>query len=326
MISTPEECGYDLSDGMTGNITGGMPKSLGISSGNHNDGPPHFIDNEDPKRTVSVTDSAIRFMRDQQKAGRPFYVQVSYYAVHLSVVTRQSLLEKYRRKGEPDRGYTQAWAGMMEELDSGVGRLLDELDQLNLADNTYVFFTADNGGRGTVPGGDNSATPTNAPLKGAKHSLDEGGIRVPFLARGPGITPGSQCRIPVVGYDFLPTFYDLAGGRDPLADTVDGCSFKALLKNPNGSDFERPGNAIFFHRPRRGVSVVRRGANKLKLLWNKQGKITGRELYDLSKDLAETNDLAADRTDLADNLQNQLLRHLKNVDAESPMNAGKKRP
>jgi arylsulfatase A-like enzyme len=326
MISTPEECGYDISDGMTGNVTGGMPKSLGIPSGNHNDGPPHFIDNADPKRTVSVTDSAIKFMRDQQKAGRPFYVQVSYYAVHLSVVTRQSLLEKYRRKGQPDRGYTPAWAGMMEELDSGVGRLLDELDKLDLADDTYVFFTADNGGRGTVPGGDDSAAPTNTPLKGAKHSLDEGGIRVPFLARGPGITPGSQCDIAVVGYDFLPTFYDLAGGQASLADTIDGVSFKALLTNPNGSDFERPGNAIFFHRPKRGVSVIRRGVDKLKLLWNKQEKIAGRELYNLGEDLAETKDLAADRIALADSLQEQLLRHLNNVDAETPKNAGKKRP
>ena len=325
MISTPEDSGYDSSDGMTGNITGGMPKSLGVPSGNHNEGPPHFIDDDDPKRTVSVTDSAIQFMREQDNAGKPFYVQVSYYAVHLSVVTRQSLLHKYQQKGLPDRGYSQAWAGMMEELDTGVGRILDALDELELADNTYVFFTADNGGRGPVPGGDNSAAPPNTPLKGAKHSLDEGGIRVPFLARGPGITPGSQCDVPVVGYDFLPTFYDLAGGGPPLADTVDGVSFKSLLADPKSADFVRPGNAVFFHRPKRGVSVVRRGPNKLKLLWNKQGKIAGRELYDLDEDLAETQDLAAAEVALANSLQKQLLSYLKQVDAETPQNAGKKR-
>jgi arylsulfatase A len=325
MISTPEQSGYDTSDGMTGNMTGGMPKSLGVPSGDHNEGPPHFIDNDDPKRTVSVTDSAIQFMRDQHRAGKPFYVQVSYYAVHLSVVTRQSLLRKYQQKGQPDRGYTQAWAGMMEELDSGVGRILDELDGLDLADNTYVFFTADNGGRGTVPGGDNSATPTNAPLKGAKHSLDEGGLRVPFLARGPGVAPGSQCDTPVVGYDFLPTFYDLADGIAPLADTVDGVSFKTLLTNPDSSSFSRPGHAVFFHRPKRGVSVIRRGTHKLKVNWNQQGKIAGRELYDLNKDLAETKDLVPQQNALADSLQKQLLSHLEDVGAETRKNAGKKR-
>ena len=325
MISTPEQAGYDTSDGMTGNMTGGMPKSLGVPSGNHNEGPPHFIDNDDPKRTVTVTDSAIQFMRDQQKAGKPFYVQVSYYAVHLSVVTRQSLLRKYQQKGEPDRGYTQAWAAMMEELDTGVGRILDAIDEQGLADNTYVFFTADNGGRGTVPGGDPSAAPPNTPLKGAKHSLDEGGLRVPFLARGPGIMPGLQCETPVVGYDFLPTFYDLAGGQAPLADTVDGVSFKGLLTNPSNPDFDRPGQAVFFHRPKRGASVIRRGAHKLKLNWNKQGEIAGRELYDLNEDLTETKDLASQEPTLADSLQEQLLTQLKDVEAETRKNAGKKR-
>ena len=101
MISTPEECGYDASDGMTGNNTGGMPRTLGIESGSHADGPPHFIDNEDPKRTPSVTGKAIDFMTEQASEGRPFYVQVSYYAQHLSVVTRDSLLGKYEQKGRP---------------------------------------------------------------------------------------------------------------------------------------------------------------------------------------------------------------------------------
>ena len=79
MISTPEECGYDASDGMTGNRTGGMPVSLGVE-GSHDDGPPHFIDNEDPKRTSSITSRAIDFMGEQVRANSPFYVQVSYYA------------------------------------------------------------------------------------------------------------------------------------------------------------------------------------------------------------------------------------------------------
>jgi arylsulfatase A-like enzyme len=186
MISTPEECGYHTSDGMTGNGTGGMPNTLGVK-GSHDDGPPHFIDNKDAKRTPSMTDRAIAFIREQAEADKPFYVQASYYAQHLSVVCTEKVLAKYKAKGVPDRGYPQAWAAMMEELDKGVGRLLDTLDELQIADNTYVVFTADNGGRGTVPGGDTNRLPTNFPLTGAKHSLYEGGHSLfPSLCEGQG--------------------------------------------------------------------------------------------------------------------------------------------
>ena len=84
---------------------------------------------------------------------------------------------------------------MLEELDSGIGRLLDELDTLGISDNTYVVFTTDNGGRGTVPGGNPESLAVNAPLSGAKHSLLEGGIRVP----SDGSRPLDQGRISLPG-------------------------------------------------------------------------------------------------------------------------------
>jgi len=154
-----------------------------------------------------VTDRAIQFMQNQTKANKPFYVQLSYYVQHLSVVCTEKTLVKYNAKGVPDRGYTQAWAAMMEELDHGVGRVLDAIDELGIEGDTYVFFSSDNGGRGAVPGGDTDRKATNLPLTGAKHSLYEGGIRVPFFASGPGIKPGGVCHVPVVGYDFLPNMY-----------------------------------------------------------------------------------------------------------------------
>lgn len=323
MISTPEQCGYDASDGMTGNTTGGMPKSLGIASGSHSEGPPHFIDNEDPKRTRTITDRAIGFMREQTNAKKPFYVQVSYYATHLSVVCKEETLKKYKRKGKPDRGYTQAWAAMMEELDTGVGRLLEAIDKLGIDDNTYVFFTADNGGRGTVPGGTNR--PTNVPLTGAKHSLYEGGIRVPFMARGPGIEPGSVCHTPSVGYDFLPTFYELAGGRGRLTDEIDGVSIRPLLSNPQAPIY-RPDNSLFFHRPRRRFSAIRQGDYKLMLFWRPDGEIRSRELYRVNPDPREQGrDIADKETDKANDLQATLLAYLKSVGAEKAVSIPQKR-
>ncbi|MFZ5831859.1 MAG: sulfatase [Planctomycetota bacterium] len=317
MISTPEQCGYDASDGETGNNTGGMPGTLGVAGG-HEQGPPHFIDNDDPKRTRTVTDRAIQFMREQSEARHPFYVQVSYYAVHLSVVCREETLKKYQAKGEPDRAYPQAWAAMMDELDTGIGRLLTALDEMKLADNTYVIFTADNGGRGTVPGADRGAPP-NQPLTGAKHDLFEGGIRVPFVVRGPGIAAGSLCHSPVAGYDFLPTFYDLAGGTAPLTPEIDGGSFRALLSDPQGGKVTRPQPALIFHRPARKESVVRQGDYKLRLIWAPTGEIAGRELVCVNPDPREEGRNIADKEPArADAMQEVLLGYLKSVDAEKP--------
>ncbi len=320
MISTPEECGFDASDGETGNATGGMPNSLGVKGG-HADGPPHFVDNEDPKLTNSVTRNTVAFMQEQTKAGHPFFVQASYYAVHLSVVAKEQTIAKYREKGMPDRGYSEAWAAMLEELDIGIGQILDAIDALGIGDNTYVFFTTDNGGRGTVPGGDETRLATNFPLTGAKHSLWEGGIRVPFLARGPGIQAGSVNRTPVVGYDFLPTFYDLAGGKDWPSDELDGISFTGALAGVDPADQVRP---LFFHRPGKGESALRYGAFKLLLRWNAQGDVASTALYNVAATPIEENQDITDQPVKAAELKQLLLAHLKAVDAETVADIPKK--
>lgn len=324
MISTPEQCGYDLSDGMTGNATGGTPSSLGIKGG-HGDGPPHFVDNEDPKRTTSVTDEAIRFMTQESQANHPFFVQVSYYAVHLSVVARQETIDKYQAKGLPDRGYSPAWAAMMDELDSNLGRMLAAIDDLGIQQSTYVVFTSDNGGRETVPGGDSSRQATNYPLTGAKHSLFEGGIRVPLIVRGPGIKAGSVCTTPVAGYDLLPTFYDLAGGEESLAGEIDGTSICPLLLDPDGN-LDRKHGALFFHRPGRRVSAVRQGDWKLVVQWDAESTVRSRQLYNVGADPREEGrEVAADKTSKAEAMEALLLQYLSTVSAEAPADIPLKR-
>jgi arylsulfatase A-like enzyme len=247
-------------------------------------------------------------------------VQVSYYAQHLSVVTREKTLAKYKAKGTPDRGYTEAWAAMMEELDDGIGRLIDAVAQSNAKDNTWIFFTADNGGRGTVPGGDTSRTATNIPLTGAKHSLYEGGVRVPFVVRGPGVEPGSVCRVPVVGYDFLPTFHDLAGGQSAETyDEVDGISLKSLLSDPQADSPQRKAGAVIFHRPNRLFSAARNQTHKLMVYWKRDGSVNRRELFDLTNSPTEEgHNIAAKQAATADQLQQQLVQFLKLVDADKP--------
>ena len=307
MISSPEECGYDMSDGHTGNVTGGMADKMR---------PAHLV--KDPKRTGSVTDRSIEFIRQQTKAGKPFYAQVSYYAVHLRTELLQTSLNKYQKKGAPDRAYSQGWAGMLEELDNGIGRLLDELDTLDISDNTYVVFTTDNGGRGTIPGGNPNSPPPNVPLSGAKHSLLEGGIRVPLMVRGPSIKAGSVCRVPVAGYDFLPTFYELAGGKSNLSQELDGGSFVTLFSDPGNDRVKRPIDGLIFSRPRQGMAAIRTGTWKLLAEVNSNREIQSAKLFNVVKDIAEQNDLSKSQSDKAMQLQSRLKTYLKTVPDPSP--------
>ena len=307
MISSPEECGYDVSDGHTGNVTGGMADKMQ---------PAHIV--EDPKRTGSVTDRTIKFIQKQTKAGKPFYAQVSYYAVHLRTELRQASLEKYQKKGAPDRAYSQGWAGMLEELDRGIGRLLDELDTLGISENTYVVFTTDNGGRGIVPGGNPKSPAPNVPLSGAKHSLLEGGIRVPLIVRGPSIKAGSVCRVPVVGYDFLPTFYALAGGKDDLPKELDGGSFVPLFSDPETDSVKRPIDGLIFSRPRQRMAAIRAGKWKLLAKINAKREIQSSKLFNVVEDIAEKNDLFTTQADKAKQLQARLKTYLETVVDPSP--------
>ena len=307
MISSPEECGYDVSDGHTGNVTGGMADKMQ---------PAHLV--EDPKRTGTVTDRSIEFIRKQAKAGKPFYAQVSYYAVHLRTELLQTSLEKYQDKGAPDRAYSQGWAGMLEELDSGIGRLLDELDALGISDNTYVVFTTDNGGRGTVPGGDPKSPAPNVPLSGAKHSLLEGGIRVPLMVRGPPIEAGSVCRVPVAGYDFLPTFYELAGGKGKLSKELDGGSFVTLFSNPESGSVERSMDGLVFSRPRQRMAALRTGPWKLLAEVNAKREIQSAKLFNVVQDIAEKHDRSVMQADKAKQLQARLQTYLETVVDPSP--------
>lgn len=322
MGAEPEAVGYDASHGETGNGTGGMPNTLGFKR-DAPDAPTYVIDNVDPKRTPTITDDAVEFMKSTLKEDKPFYVQLSYYAVHLSSVLRETTLKKYQQKGEPDRGYSQGWAGMLDDLDHDVGRLLDAVDELGIADNTYVFYLSDNGGRGSVPGGNKKSKATNFPLAGSKHTLYEGGIRVPFLVRGPGVPAGEYCHVPVAGYDLLPTFFDLAGGKELISEEKDGVSIKPLLVNPAGGKLCRPDDALYFNfiLSKGGMSSIRSGDYKLMLFWDKNDQQKGRALYNLSVDPLEQTDLSGKEPKRADALQKQLIEYIERVGGEMPTTA-----
>ncbi len=299
-------CGYDITDGSTTNITGGV----------HEINKPCHI-TEDPKRTGSVTARTIEFISEQVENKNPFYVQVSYYAVHLRIELLEATLEKHKAKGTPDRRYTAAFSGMLEELDRGIGKILRSVEQLGIQDNTYIFFMSDNGGRVSIPGGNDQLLPTNHPLRGSKHTLFEGGIRVPFIVAGPGIRPGSFCHVPVSGVDLLPTFCDLAGGSREFPEEIDGVSIKPLLFGEE-TGFDRPSGGLFFHNPRGKVSAIRKGDYKLMIHWNEEAEIIRTELFNVARDLTESEDISAREPVKAGELATDLLEYLFKVDARTP--------
>jgi arylsulfatase A-like enzyme len=302
MGSSPEACGYDESDGETNNFTGGMENK---------EEPHHIVD--DPKRTFSLTRRAQQFMYEQVKQRNPFYLQVSYYAVHLRVETVDSSLNYFVKKGEPDRGYTAGFAGMLRDLDDNIGELLETLEELGITQNTYVVFMSDNGGRPVIPGGDTERLPTNYPLSGSKQKLLEGGVRVPFIIRGPGIEAKTHTHIPVCGYDLLPTFYELAGGTEALPDEVDGGSFTGVFEDPRGATVSRSAEGLIFHRPNIQRSVYRQGDLKLYVHLDEDGRFVKRQLFNVREDPSEQIDLAMDQPEIVTEFEGKLTEFLERV-------------
>ncbi len=311
MGANPEQVGFDESDGWTTNSTGGMPIPMEERG--------RSVTKQDPKLAFTITERAIDFVKQQVSDRRPFYVQLSHYAAHIQVQTRPESLERFENKGRPDRAVTHAFGGMLFDLDEAVGQMLDALEALDVVENTYVILMADNGGRGTIPGAQDSLTPPNRPLNGAKHSLLEGGIRVPFLVTGPGVKPNSISRVPVTGYDLLPTLYDLAGGTKPLPAEVDGGSFRTVLEHGGVGKIKRALGGLVFHRPkhrRDPASAIRVGDYKLLLRYPTVARSRTRMLFDLATDPLEKLDLSKERAEKADELERMLQGYLKSVEAE----------
>ena len=313
MTREPEDLGYDQSDGRMGNGNGSYFK-------NENGEKIRWPD-DDPKQIFSLTGRANAFMAQQVRAGRPFFLQISHFAMHVAHQAQQATKEKYRdlpagRKHNPndyevtDNENTSfvTYAAMTDDWDGGVGMTLDKIDELGITDNTYVFYMADNGGlRDLYPG-------LNKPLSGGKATLWEGGIRVPMIVRGPGVEPGSKCDVPVVGYDLLPTISELIGNRNALPDGIDGGSLLPVLRNGGRGKVARPIEELIFHFPFYfgPQSAIRQGKYKLLIDWEADKTM----LFDLDKDIGEHEDLAEIMPEKTAVLNRKLRGFLKAVNAE----------
>ncbi len=308
---TPAQQGYDVSDGPTGNADGNGLGGTGDSGVGSKRGKTAVL--PDPKLVSSLTERASAFMDEQARAGRPFYLQVSHYAVHLDIQHSAAAMERAKALTPGKKHHLATFAAMTDDLDAGIGRLMEKVRALGLNENTYVFFLSDNGGRSSLPDSKNLGLGLNHPLRGAKSNMYEGGIRVPFIVVGPGVKPGSVSAVPVTGLDFLPTMAELAGYRPALPATIDGGSMTAVLRNAGVGEVKRQRPYLIFHQAvdRNAQSALRWGDLKLVKTY-KTGKL---ELFDLSKDLSEANDLSVKRPEKTRELDQTLTAFLAQVKA-----------
>lgn len=254
-----------------------------------------------------LADEAIEFLRDAGK--RPFFLCLWTYTVHWPMEAPAALLEKYADRVGPGLNDTR-YGAMIEAMDGAIGRVLDELDQIGLGENTLVVFTSDNGGFGGVA--------DNRPLRAEKGYLYEGGIRVPLIVRWPGVVkPGSVSGVPVISMDFYPTFMEVAGIGPRIPVDTEGESLLPLL---NGTGRPRR-KAVFFHYPNyafhrsnRLGSAMRAGRHKL-IEYFDDGSL---ELYDLLTDPGETKNLASNLPAIADRMRMELAAWRRDVGAAMP--------
>ena len=319
----PENQGFDINRGGTdkGGPYGGKKYFSPYGNPRLTDGP----DGEHlPDRLASETNTFIEANKD-----RPFFAYFSFYSVHTPLMARADLQKKYEAK-RSKLAVTEKWgreherdvravqshavyAAMVEAMDSAVGKVLTKLDELGLRENTLVIFTSDNGGLSTSEGWPTS----NAPLRGGKGWMYEGGIREPLLVRWPAvIKPGSTLDTPVSSPDFFPTLLEVAGSKPTVGQVLDGVSLVPVFKG--GSLSERP---LFWHYPHYGNQGGAPGAairlGKWKLIeWQEDQRV---ELFDVVDDLSEKVDRSTEQSELTQKLRQQLHAWQKTVGAKFPI-------
>jgi arylsulfatase A len=264
--------------------------------------------------TDRLTDEAVAFIDQNRK--HPFFVYLAHYSVHIPLQPKQEVAERYRAAVKPDAIHTNAiYAAMVESVDNSVGRILQKLDELSLAENTMVIFTSDNGGLSVREGANTPAT-SNHPLRTGKGYLYEGGIRVPLLIRWPAaVKADTNCNIPVASADLYSTLISATGATGN--EIVDGQSLLPLLRQQGGFQ----SRALYWHYPHysnqggKPSGALRNGDWKL-IEFFEDGR---RELYNLREDPSEAQDQCAKNRAKADELAVDLARWRQATGAKLPM-------
>lgn len=277
------------------------------------DGSPHNVvpaSQDGPKDVFGLTARAIQFMTEQSDARKPFYLQLSHYAVHSPVEALDASKAKFAQVPQGSIHSDVEYAAMTYDLDTSIGQLLQHIETLGLSENTYVVFMSDNGAA-SKPQDAN-----NAPLSGGKGTLNEGGLRVPLIIRGPGVPENRFCDEPVTGCDLFATFSEWAGVHAKAK--TDGSSL-APLAAARANAFKRAQQVFLFHYPHYGMGPRQKPQTAIivapfKLL--KDLESGSYQLFDLSSDISETKNLLKAMPEKAAAMIQLMEQRLIEVDAQ----------
>lgn len=322
----PEDQGFDINLG--GHHRGSPPGGYYTPYKNPklSDGP------EGEYLTDRLTNESINFL--DTIGEKPFFLYLSYYTVHTPIQPNIKYIEKFNKKFE-DLGIKEiarkyegdgvttlvqcnpAYASMLYALDNNIGRLMTKLKEEGMYDNTTIIFTSDNGGLSTLAKDRNHLAPTSVlPLRAGKGWLYEGGIRIPLLIKPANYLDGARIsKEPVISHDFFPTFLSLTGIIPDSAFITDGIDLSPiLLENKTLNRKE-----LFWHYPHYHGSAWTPGAAILQGDWKliEFYETNTVELYNLSEDISETNDLSQKYPEKKDVLLNRLHELQNSLNASS---------
>ena len=271
-----------------------------------------------------LTDRAVDFI--QRHKAKPFFLYLPHFGVHSPLQAKPELIERFRNKPVAGGHHDPTYAAMIFSVDQSVGRIRQTVQELNLAEKTLIIFTSDNGGvggysrEGIKSGRDGT---DNAPLRGGKGMLYEGGIRVPFVASWPGVVPaGRESDLPVNSVDLYPTLLDVAGIKPPQGTLLDGTSYLSVLKGESPEQERRP---LYWHFPgylgsnentwrTTPAGAIRNGDWKLIEFFEDDR----RELYNLRTDVGEKHNLAASDPEQLKSLTRMLQEWRRETNAALP--------
>lgn len=305
-----QKAGYATAHFGKWNIDGGGPENYGydVSDGNlSNEASDKFSEPDNPTDIFGMTSRAVQFMEQQKKANKPFYIQLSYLALHSVYHASPKNISKFEKLGNYTRERDLQRRALTLDLDEGVGKLMQAIEELQLADNTIVIYMSDNGAQSMG----------NKVISGSKGSLQEGGIRAVFIARGPQIPANSWSHERIVGYDLFPTFCKLAGVTEKLPTSLEGGDITPLLHG-KPVQVERKQEGMVFHFPHYQNTAPASAIYHEEFKLIKDYETGNISLYNIDKDLSESNDLSKTQVKKATELKNLLEQQLKELDAQFP--------
>ena len=285
----PENHGYIYSDGDIGNKYASKYKD------------PNPVD------LFGMRDRAKLFMEKSKKDGKSFFLQLSFHALHYPQNALEITKDKYKEKLKGIKNTKSInRIALNENMDTTIGEVLDYLNFLELEETTYIIFMSDNGAGGR-----------NGILKGGKGSLFEGGIRIPFIIKGPKIPKNKINNTPIIGYDLMPTFMKIAGYQK-IPEDIDGANILEVFEE-NFKSLKRKSPGLVFHFPHyqgkyEPQSAIIKNSWKLIKYYNRMQP----SLFNLDFDINEENNLFNSKPNLGNELINELENYLKNVNASFP--------